>query len=206
MRGKGLRNLTLGEDIDSEDFFSDLSDELIIEIVKNQILYIQELNIHQVCSINTTLSSFLDDDFYSFIIKNTHVNFLFEVNEFTIASHSQLEIIIKRLNFIKTLGTEIWLDDFLHTNNEIANTIGKITWDRIKIDRSYLTHNYIFTNDLKSLLNALSPFTENGFILEGIELEIHADFAKVNNLLGQGYYYSYPQSLEKNSLLFKTNN
>lgn len=186
-----------GEDIASEDFFSDLSDELIIEIATNQISYIRELNLDKSCSINTTLSSILNDHFYTFIKNNSNVNYVLEINNFEIENHAQLELATKRLSSIRELGVEIWLDDFLHTNKKITNTIGKVHWDRIKIDRSYLTHNYIFTHDLKSLLNALSPFTHKGFILEGVELEIHADFAKTNDILGQGYYYSYPQTLEK---------
>ncbi len=52
-----------GETLGAEDFFSDLTDDLIIEIAKNQISYIQDLNIEHICSVNTTLSSLLDSDF-----------------------------------------------------------------------------------------------------------------------------------------------
>ncbi|WP_322534799.1 hypothetical protein [Vibrio parahaemolyticus] len=35
---------------------------------------------------------------------------------------------------------EIWLDDY-HRNNKLANmSLGKILWDRIKIDKSFLKH------------------------------------------------------------------
>ncbi len=119
-----------------------------------------------------------------------------EINDFSLDENSDYQLIVNRLNKIQKNGIEIWLDDFSHTSDEMVKTIGTINWDRIKIDRSYLTHNYIFTYDLKSLLNSLNPFTSKGFILEGVELEIHADFAKANNILSQGYYYSSPKVLD----------
>ncbi|TOO52966.1 diguanylate phosphodiesterase, partial [Vibrio parahaemolyticus] len=88
---------------------------------------------------------------------------------------------------------EIWLDDY-HRNNKLANmSLGKILWDRIKIDKSFLKH--ADQESIQALEYFLAPFCLHGLIFEGAEYIEHHKMLKTSHSLTQGYYYFRPSPI-----------
>ncbi len=181
-----------GQYVNPFEFFSYPEDEILYEIVKNQIKYIRNINVNIHTSINITLKSLLNDKLYELLIYSKNKPIIIEISDFSLPSYSSEKLIITRIKTLQKKGIDFWIDNFSHDNSEILNFMHKIIWDYIKIDHSYLVYNSMFTEDLQALLNVVKPHTHKGFILKGVDLDIHAQFSRKNSHLVQGYYFSSP--------------
>lgn len=154
-------------------------------------------------SINLSAQSFNSNDFYDFLKKQV---VLFNINtrfvEFEMTEHTFINDIKrseKIIKSIKSLGFKIALDDF-GTKYSSLNYLGKLQFDILKIDKSYIDNilnnkvDRIIVDQIIELSHKLGLKT----VAEGIEdkkqkdilIEYGCDF-------GQGYYLSRPVSLEK---------
>lgn len=86
------------------------------------------------------------------------------------------------------------MDDF-GSGYSSFGMLQNLPFDRIKIDRIFLSHNlndFKNTTILYSIVNiarALGMFT----VCEGVETEQHVEFIKsINRGIAQGYYYAKP--------------
>ncbi len=183
-----------GERLESEDFFSDIDDEFIKLVSLHQICYFQKKNIEKKFCINLTMSSLFDDAFVCKLLKFKIKNFIIEINH--VCQNVDSDILYENITKLQKAGIQFWLDDYYHEYNNANLSFGLIPWDRIKIYKSILHYNSDSHSLIESICFVLKPFCKDGLIFEGIESSFQHDLIKNNNILGQGYYYSYPKTLE----------
>jgi len=114
------------------------------------------------------------------------------------------ELVRKKLQLIQNMGISIAMDDF-GTGYSSLQYLTKLPFDKLKIDRSFVTE--IATNKQdKALLKSIVSlgFSANKKVLvEGIESEAALRVLKeIGCELGQGYFYSKPQPIDKFILNF----
>jgi EAL domain-containing protein (putative c-di-GMP-specific phosphodiesterase class I) len=182
-----------GEQLNSEDFFSEIDDEFIKLVSIHQIYYFQRHGIGKEFSINLTMSTLLDEQFILSLLSFKKKNFILEIND---VNHDvRCTILLNNIAKLQRSGIKIWLDDYYHEYNSANLTFGLITWDRIKIDKSVLHHNSDVSLLADSIYYVLQPYCKDGLIFEGIESSFQHNVVKGENILGQGYYYAYPDTL-----------
>jgi len=120
----------------------------------------------------------------------------FEITEGT--TRSDIENVWLNLRKLKELGIQLALDDF-GTGNSTFDYIRKFQLDILKIDRVFVDRinknegDYAIVQQLISMAHALDFVA----IAEGVDnAEQASTLAVMNCDLGQGYYWSQPQSLE----------
>ncbi|PWI32148.1 diguanylate phosphodiesterase [Vibrio albus] len=183
-----------GEQLDSEDFFSDIDDEFIKLVALHQIYYFQRRNIEKPFCINLTMSSLFDEVFVCRLLNFKVKNFTIEIND---VNHDvNCEVLHKNIAKLQKSGVKFWLDDYYHEYNNANLSFGLIPWDRIKVDKSVLHYNSDDRSLADSMYYVLKPFCKDGLVFEGIESAFQHNLIKNNKVLGQGYYYSYPDTLE----------
>ena len=153
-------------------------------------------------SINISVQSFHSKNFTRFLQEQLKI---YEVDphniELEITEYSLVEDINKSaeiIHSIKALGVKIALDDF-GTKYSSLNYLSKLSFDVLKIDKSYIDHiltdykDQAIVKHLIKLSNDLSLTT----IVEGIENgEQSRILMGMGCQYGQGYYYSKPKSLD----------
>ncbi|WP_228012629.1 EAL domain-containing protein [Vibrio sp. OPT18] len=179
-----------GDNYNSQDFFENKSDDFIKQLCLKQILYSKSFEKDIYKSINITLSCLSDSVFVDKLLLFKDIKIALEVNELNCYTGSK--IIIDNIKKIQSRNIMLWLDDY-HENNAKANlSLGEISWDIIKIDKSFLHYNSNDSMAIKALSYVLSPFTKYGLIFEGVETSAHSSLVKSVNSLGQGYFYAMP--------------
>ncbi len=153
-------------------------------------------------SINISVQSFHAKNFIKFIEEQIEAyridpcNIELEITEYSIVEdlNKSAEII----NAIKRLGVKIALDDF-GTKYSSLNYLSKLSFDVLKIDKSYIDHiltdykDQAIVNHLIKLSNDLNLVT----IVEGIEsAEQSRVLMRMGCQFGQGYYYSKPYPID----------
>ncbi len=177
---------------ENESFFEAIDDDFIKQIALNQIIYLQKMELDKIFSVNVTLSALADSKFVNTILDLNQVNFALEINEI---NHDFSDInLINNIKHLQNKGIMLWLDDYRQDDKKINQSLGVIHWDIIKIDKEFLLYNCDDNEAMEALLFILKPFTKNGFIIEGIESAYQNDFIKKYDVLGQGFYYSYPNT------------
>ncbi|MDA0382937.1 EAL domain-containing protein [Vibrio owensii] len=181
--------------LDNEMFFSNIDDEVIKNVCLKQLLYAKRKRINKPVSVNITLSCLMDDNFILDLTLLSDLDFALEINDI---KHSYInEKIIKNINFLKSKGVAIWLDDFYSSGNEGILTLGIIPWDYIKIDKSFLWHNCEDSSAVVAITGVLGAYTKSGLIFEGVETELHESCVKQAKSLAQGFLRSHPKTWEE---------
>ncbi|GAB2649446.1 EAL domain-containing protein [Vibrio panuliri] len=194
-----LSSVLMGEDnINSEDFFSNLDDSIVKSIFLSQLKVVQEGSVEKVLfTINAKLVFFLDDDFVDQIILQYSRPFVIEITdigtELTLESYNKIIFNIQR---IKQFDILLWLDDYSHYSPDKAASLMLIEWDCIKIDKKHLKDEEY----LKVLINLfLKRFRY--IVVEGIENESQLKKFTQFHVLLQGYYISKPLPISQISTL-----
>ena len=108
-----------------------------------------------------------------------------------------IEYVCETLIAIKKMGINIAMDDF-GTGYSSLQYLTKLPFDKLKIDRSFLTNITQIEQD-KALLKSIISLghSANKLVLaEGVEdLETLTILREIGCELGQGYYYSKPLPL-----------
>lgn len=153
-------------------------------------------------SINISVQSFHSKNFIRFLKEQLDAyevdpcNIELEITEYSIVE--DMEKSAEIINTIKELGLKIALDDF-GTEYSSLNYLSKLSFDVLKIDKSYIDHiltdykDQAIVNHLIKLSNDLNLVT----IVEGIEsAEQSMILMGMGCQFGQGYHFSKPQPLE----------
>lgn len=154
-------------------------------------------------SVNLSSQTFMSDQFLENLeklAKNYSVkasNITFELTEHTIIS--DINESIRRMNYMKEIGFKIALDDF-GTKYSSLNYLGKLPFDVLKIDKTYVEHmdrnekHKIIIEQVINMATAIGLET----IAEGVETEEQNDaLISACCTYGQGFYYSKPLSFDE---------
>ncbi len=184
-------NSQSGEDYNSEDFFSNIEDDFIKQLVVRQIKRMYECNIPLKFSVNCTLSCFSDNVFVEKLLALDVSRFAIEINDINADIHNS--DIQEGISSIIKAGGAFWLDDYYHKNTNFNSTLGVIEWDIIKIDKQYLHHNYSDKKLLDAMIIVLSSFAKNGVIFEGVETRLQHELLSKHDIMVQGFLYNAPE-------------
>jgi len=126
-----------------------------------------------------------------------------EVTESLLFNHSSE--LLDMLNNLRTLGAKLTIDDF-GTGYSALSYLQKFSFDRLKIDRSFMQN--MFENDsdreLVNVIIAMAKALNLKIIAEGIEERCHVNYLKdLNCEFGQGFYYSRPLPAKEFEALLK---
>jgi EAL domain-containing protein (putative c-di-GMP-specific phosphodiesterase class I) len=171
-----------GEQLDSEDFFSDIDDEFIKLVSLHQIHYFQRKGIETRFCINLTMSSLFDEIFVNKLLSFEVKNFIIEIND--INHDVMCDVLQGNIAKLQKSGIKLWLDDYFHEYDSANLSLGVIAWDRIKIDKSVLHYHSDDSTLTDSILYVLKPFCKDGLIFEGIESAFQNQLINRKNVLG----------------------
>ena len=189
--------MSIGEVIGVAEKSSQIT-EIDRYVIDKMFFIIMKYSRQEKFCINISAQSFYDDVFISFLEeKLLEYSVSPELIELEITEYScvkDIEHTKKNMQRIKSLGFRIALDDF-GTEYSSLNYLGKLPFDALKIDKSYVDEicnptDWIIVKHLIALANELKLDT----IAEGIE---HLDQKNILKDLGckygQGYLISKPQ-------------
>lgn len=122
---------------------------------------------------------------------------LFEITESAsdLSDGDQTELLVRRL---RELGFLISMDDY-GTGSSTLKSLADISFDRLKIDRSFISCIGNRRTDiiLKSTIH-MAKQLRAGIVAEGVETEKQVKFLKENGCyIAQGYYYYKPLPKEE---------
>lgn len=152
-------------------------------------------------SFNISLQTFERDDFLDTIInliqKYKVDSKLLEVELTETILGLNLIIIIEKINYLKTKGIQVSIDDFTAGNSAIS-LLSILPVDIIKFDKSILdrvdSNNKVATEVYKGLINIVKR-SNFKIVAEGIETNEQLEFLKKHGVdIGQGYIFSRPIS------------
>ena len=108
-----------------------------------------------------------------------------------------LIIIIEKINYLKTKGIQVSIDDFTAGNSAIS-LLSILPVDIIKFDKSILdrvdSNNKVATEVYKGLINIVKR-SNFKIVAEGIETNEQLEFLRKHGVdIGQGYIFSRPIS------------
>lgn len=113
-----------------------------------------------------------------------------------------VDVTIDKMKQLSETGIEFLLDDFGTGYSSLAY-LHKLPINLLKIDKSFITDFHTQHTDKKAIVNAIMVMAEQlgiECIIEGVELEVHADYFKEKGVYGmQGYFFYRP--MEANELL-----
>lgn len=179
--------------------------DLIIEIdrwvIKHAFEFIEK-NVEKLkditVAINVSTKTFKSFEFIEYLeklLKSVAVDpaqIEFEITEYSIIDNINSSLMI--MDSLKLLGFKIALDDF-GTKYSSLNYLGRLPFDYLKIDKSYVDHvlldgkQKIIVSQLIQLANKIGIQT----IAEGIETKAQEEIiASFGCELGQGYFFSRP--------------
>ena len=140
-------------------------------------------NIHQILQSLIALSDIKPE------------NIIIEVSENTFVENT--DVIIERIQRLKSLGLNIALDDFGKDYSSLS-TLTLIDFDIIKIDKFFI--NYIEDERYLEIIKMILKIADKGnkiVIAEGVETENQSKtLKKLNCIYQQGYYHGKPQPLK----------
>ena len=118
-----------------------------------------------------------------------------EITESALANITSITTVLKE---IRKLGISISIDDF-GTGYSSLSYIKDLPIDTLKIDQSFIRdiHNNKESKEIAKAIVRLASSIGLNVIAEGVELEEHVDeLNKGGCILGQGYYFSRPLSVD----------
>ena len=168
-----------------------------------EFLYDQlpESSVFSYISINISPRQFIQSDFVesmSAVIDSCAVPNQFIKLEFTEnVLVDNLESIIVKMEKLQKNNIDFLLDDF-GTGYSSLSYLHKLPIWLLKIDKSFITDFHLHHQDKQAIVNAIMAITEQldiKCIIEGVELQEHADYFKEKGVYGmQGYFYHKPMS------------
>ena len=150
-------------------------------------------------SINISPRQFLQKDFVettTAIIDSCAVPNKFIKLEFTEnVLLDNLESISEKMGRFKKNNIDFLLDDF-GTGYSSLSYLYKLPIWLLKIDKSFITDFHLQHENKQAIVNAIMVITEQlgiKCIVEGVELQVHADYFKEKGVYGmQGFFYYKP--------------
>lgn len=154
-------------------------------------------------SINISPRQFIQRDFVESItsiidpcaVPNDFIKLEFTENVLL----DNLEATIEKMEKLQENNIDFLLDDF-GTGYSSLSYLHKLPIWLLKIDKSFITDFHTEQNDKQAIVNAIMVMAEQlgiKCIIEGVELEEHAEYFKQKGVHGmQGYYYYKPMSGE----------
>ncbi len=190
-----------GEHLYSEDFFEQIDDQFLQQLLIAQIEYFRPyISEHGVLlSFNIPISCLNDEEFINTLIQLVDFPIAIEVTcaQLTL-SCSGLAQNVKKL---RSHGIQMWLDDYNHKDKSKTHALQYFKWDAIKLDKSYLL--YHDNDEIIFMLTELLGLYAKLIIIEGIETAYQRTLHMQPNILMQGYFYYYPMDVEVAIPLFK---
>jgi len=173
-----------------------------LEITKKWLddgIVYKDFIISQNLSIKTLESDEIIQKICAVIIKREFPveNLEFEVTETALGSN--LDLVIKNLSEIKSLGATISIDDFSAGNSSV-DYITKFPVDTIKLDMSILPVSEEETSKIDIYTSFINTFNRLGYkiVSEGVEEPWQNEFLKKLKVdEAQGYLYSKPIGKEE---------
>lgn len=176
------------------NFSSGFNDELYIEDINEmasklncirKILFSKKSGVSGFVAVKINLSFLMDYFFVQRLLSFRNVNIAVEVCN--LEKNIDSDTIVSNINLLQKSGIMVWLSDY-HKNSEQANlSFGKISWDMIKVGKSFLYHNDFDATE--ALYYVLKPFTQYGLIFEGVETPRQAEIIRSIGEFGQGGFY-----------------
>jgi EAL domain-containing protein (putative c-di-GMP-specific phosphodiesterase class I) len=150
-------------------------------------------------SINISPRQFLQKDFAestTAIIDSCDVPNQFIKLEFTEnVLLDNLESIIEKMEELQKNNIDFLLDDF-GTGYSSLSYLHKLPIWLLKIDKSFITDFHLQHENKQAIVNAIMAITEQlgiKCIIEGVELQEHADYFREKGVYGmQGFFYYKP--------------
>jgi diguanylate cyclase (GGDEF)-like protein len=168
-----------------------------------EFLYEQlpEASAFSYISINISPRQFIQSDFVesmSAIIDSCTVPNQFIKLEFTEnVLVDNLDSIIVKMEKLQKNNIDFLLDDF-GTGYSSLSYLHKLPIWLLKIDKSFITDFHLHYQDKQAIVNAILAITQQldiKCIVEGVELQEHADYFKEKGVYGmQGFFYHKPMS------------
>ncbi|OAN17739.1 hypothetical protein A3K86_02125 [Photobacterium jeanii] len=186
-----------GEQLNNELFFEQLDDEFLKALVLAQIKAFKQSVYKQrrvLISYNLSLSCMNDECFIDTLLGTATQKIALEFTN--LDTNIRSKRLLANLQKVQKKGHQLWLDDYLHQSKEANLTLGNIEWDIIKIDKSYLFFNTKEESLLESLTTVLQSYVKKGLVFEGVETELQRRLICGHRVYAQGYYFSYPRSVE----------
>jgi EAL domain-containing protein (putative c-di-GMP-specific phosphodiesterase class I) len=160
------------------------------------------LNVDPI-AFNQELVDFIKESLLSHTIKGSKLQI--ELTESSpIRDFKQAQYLIDQL---KKMGICVYLDDF-GTGYASLQYLSKITFDGVKIDKSFVTRApYHFQDRLiLTTIIQLATSLECDVVVEGVETKDHLDLLQSLGVTCiQGYYFSKPLKIESFSSCLNTN-
>jgi len=154
-------------------------------------------------AVNVSASQFTNSDMPNLCAKYLKQNQLsahrleLEITE-SMMMHD-FELVSEKLKDIHNMGISIAMDDF-GTGYSSLQYLTKLPFDKLKVDRSFAAHITTSEQD-KALLNSIISLglsANKQVLVEGIEhIESMHILRDMGCELGQGFFYSKPQPIEK---------
>lgn len=150
-------------------------------------------------SINVSPRQFIQNDFVeetasvidACAVPNSFIKLEFTENVLL----DNLESTIKKMEKLRNNNIDFLLDDF-GTGYSSLSYLHKLPIWLLKIDKSFITDFHSQLEDKQAIVNAILVMTEQlgiKCIIEGVELEEHAEYFKEKGVYGiQGFYYYKP--------------
>ncbi|MFD2176911.1 EAL domain-containing protein [Veronia pacifica] len=187
-----------GEHIHSEPFFSNLNEESLKTIIKDQITALNEqakiyTSTSLIISINIPLKYFIDFSFMGEVVNMARFPLAIEVTDVESFKGEHIQF-WDSTSLLKQNGHQIWFDDYLPTpiNDEVLELI---RWDMVKIDQSFL-YQHIDEHDVIADLIDKVNFHCNDIVLEGVETSyMHCELKRFGTYV-QGFYYAHPRDMD----------
>lgn len=161
------RPVSVGKGFNIDNYFKELSCDDVTSIASMQLAMIRNLvggrSILPV-NLNVHYQSFFNDAFVSLVSNISCSKLIFEINGFEYDDNLLSDLRTAFYN-VKSLGHEIWLDDY-SVNNATTSLLSALPWDGVKIDKS------LFWQSSPSRLSAkvkLCRSFVNSVIIEGVE-------------------------------------
>lgn len=181
----------------------------VLEQVAQQIRSHYETNKEWLpIAVNISVKQFITDDFIEMVMKIIDAHAIparcleLELTESLMLA--DVELAVKKMGELHTLGVPLALDDFGTGYTSLAY-LKRFPVNKIKLDRAFVTDIHHSKGDA-ALAKSLVAFTremEFELIAEGIEEEIQGEYLKAMGFrYGQGYLYSRPLPKEEFSKLF----
>ncbi|WP_039046244.1 EAL domain-containing protein [Plesiomonas shigelloides] len=161
------RSVSFGKKFNIENYFKGLSEHDITWIASIQLTMLKGIIAGRATlpiNLNVSHYSLFDEAFISQVSNMSNTKLIFEINGFEY-NEQLLTDLRGAFRIVKSLGHEIWLDDY-SVNNATELLLSALPWDGVKIDKG------LFWQSSPARLSAKVKFCEsivNSVIIEGVE-------------------------------------
>lgn len=182
------RPVSIGKAFNIENYFKALSSDDVTWVASVQLMAIKAMGLGRSTlpiNINIHHDSLFNDAFISLISNMSNSKLIFELDGFEY-DHQLLSDLRNAFYNIKSLGHEIWLDDY-SVNHATDALLTELPWDGVKIDKG------LFWQSSPTRLSAKVQYCKSvvdNVVIEGVEDDFLFDLSiKSSANYSQGFHW-----------------